>query len=507
MDMFRKPLFTFEMANNHQGSVEHGKTIIREMARIIAPYRELFDFAIKFQYRDLDTFIRPDYANRDDIKHVKRFKDTRLTQEQFLELKKEVEDNNIMTMCTPFDEVSAKRVGDQGYDIIKVASCSIGDWPLLEAIAATGLPVIASTAGATLETLDNVVEFFAHRRIQLSLMHCVAEYPTPNDHLEMNQISLLQKRYPKNIIGFSTHENPDDMNPIKIAVAKGARIFERHVGVATDTISLNKYSSTPEGIEAWLANAKDVFEMCGVVDERYVSSEKEKKELQSLQRGVFAKENLAKGMAVDRNKFYFAFPCEEGQLLAGDISKYANISMNSDIDKDKPVYTNDVTITSYRNRVQEIVRNVMKLLKKGNILIPANSSCEISHHYGIDQFEKIGVTIIDCINREYCKKLLIVLPGQDHPMHMHKKKEETFTVLYGTLHVVCDSKELDVKAGESMTVERGMKHKFSSEDGCVFEEVSTTHYKSDSYYDESDGFVDPRKTKVFITQEMLNNFS
>ena len=507
MDMFKKPLFTFEMANNHQGSVEHGKAIIKAMAKVIEPYREMFDFAIKFQYRDLDTFIRPDYANRTDVKHVKRFKDTRLSQEQFLELKKEVENNNILTMCTPFDEVSAKRVGEQGYDIIKVASCSIGDWPLLEAIAATGLPVIASTAGATLEIIDSVVEFFGHRQIKLALMHCVAEYPTPNDHLEMNQISLLKSRYPKNIVGFSTHENPDDMGPIKIAVAKGARIFERHVGVVTDTISLNKYSSTPQEIEAWLANAKEVFEMCGVIGERYVSSEKEKKDLQSLQRGVFAKENLLKGEVLDRNKIYYAFPCEDGQLLAGDVSKYAHIVLDKDIDKDKPVYLSEVTITSYRKRVQEIVRNVMSLLKKGNILIPVNSSCEISHHYGIDQFEKIGVTIIDCINREYCKKLLIVLPGQDHPMHMHKKKEETFTVLYGTLHVVCDGKELDVNAGESMTVERGMKHKFSSVEGCVFEEVSTTHYKSDSYYDVADEFVDPRKTKVFITQEMLNKFN
>ena len=34
MALFDKPLFTFEMANNHQGDVEHGKTIIKEMKRI-----------------------------------------------------------------------------------------------------------------------------------------------------------------------------------------------------------------------------------------------------------------------------------------------------------------------------------------------------------------------------------------------------------------------------------------------------------------------------------------
>ena len=83
MDVFDKPLFILEMANNHQGSVEHGKTIIKEMKKVCQEYEDIFNFAVKFQYRNLDTFIRPDYKNRMDVKNVKRFNDTRLTKEQF----------------------------------------------------------------------------------------------------------------------------------------------------------------------------------------------------------------------------------------------------------------------------------------------------------------------------------------------------------------------------------------------------------------------------------------
>ena len=150
MALFDKPLFTFEMANNHQGSTEHGKRIIREIAEAAKPYRDLFDFAFKFQYRDLDTFIHPAFRDRMDIKNIKRFQDTRLTQEQFLELKKEVEAQGMHTMCTAFDEVSVRRIAEQGYEILKIASCSFTDWPLLEVIAETGLPVIASGAGSAL---------------------------------------------------------------------------------------------------------------------------------------------------------------------------------------------------------------------------------------------------------------------------------------------------------------------------------------------------------------------
>jgi N-acetylneuraminate synthase len=35
-----------------------------------------------------------------------------------------------------------------------------------------------------------------------------------------------------------------------------------------------------------------------------------------------------------------------------------------------------------------------------------------------------------------------------------------------------------------VSVERGVKHAFSSETGAIFEELSTTHFTDDSYYDD-----------------------
>ena len=58
-------LFVFEMANNHQGDVEHGLRIISEMGQIAG--RHGIQAAVKLQYRDLDTFIHPDYLQRTDV--------------------------------------------------------------------------------------------------------------------------------------------------------------------------------------------------------------------------------------------------------------------------------------------------------------------------------------------------------------------------------------------------------------------------------------------------------
>ena len=97
-DIFRK-LFIFEMANNHSGDVDQGLHIIKEMGAVSRKYD--FNFGFKFQYRDLDTFIHPDYIGREDIKYVKRFSETRISEDDFRTMLKEVRAQGFTSICTP----------------------------------------------------------------------------------------------------------------------------------------------------------------------------------------------------------------------------------------------------------------------------------------------------------------------------------------------------------------------------------------------------------------------
>ncbi len=503
MYIIKKPLFIFEMANNHQGSVEHGKRIIQEIRTICNDFPE-FEFAFKFQYRDLDTFIHPDYQNRTDVKNVKRFKETKLDRKQFEELLEFVRINNFKAICTPFDEVSVDVIAEQKYDYIKIASCSFTDWPLLERIAEKKMPVIASGAGSTIEDLHNVVNFFANRNISFSLMHCVAEYPTDNEHLQMNQIDYYKKNFPNITIGFSTHEDPENVLPIRIAVAKGAEIFEKHVGVPTQDIILNGYSANPYQVKNWLEAARETYSACGTINARYLSTEKEQADLAALKRGVFVKNKIDINELIDSSNIYLAFPCVPGQLVASDLTKYNSIKLtNASLTEGMPIMREDVMISSTSSKVIEIVKKIIDMMKSGNVVVPVGSCCEISHHYGIDNYFQTGVAMIDCVNREYCKKILVVLPGQSHPEHYHIKKEETFVILSGELSILINGKKETLKKGDIMTIERGVKHSFSSDRGCIFEEISTTHYLNDSCYEEETKFVNPRKTKIHFTKEMM----
>ena len=90
--------------------------------------------------------------------------------------------------------------------------------------------------------------------------------------------------------------------------------------------------------------------------------------------------------------------------------------------------------------------------------------------------------MITVINREYCKKLIAVLPKQKHPEQYHQKKEETFHVLYGDVQLYLNGEHQELTIGNAITIQTEVRHSFKTKSGCVIEEISSTHYKDDSYY-------------------------
>ncbi|SVD53300.1 uncharacterized protein METZ01_LOCUS406154, partial [marine metagenome] len=223
--------FTFEIANNHMGDINHGKAILSELKKVCLPYD--YEFIVKFQFRDLDTFIHPEFKGNHDYKFVKRFEETTLSDGEWSEILNHSKSLGFSIMCTPFDENSVPRIVEMGFDKIKIASCSLTDWPLLDTVAETNLPVIASTAGSSVKQIDNVVTFFKNRGMDLTLMHCVGLYPTPFEQLNISKIGFLADRYSGIRIGYSTHEDPKEKIPVALAIGQGATIFEKHVALET----------------------------------------------------------------------------------------------------------------------------------------------------------------------------------------------------------------------------------------------------------------------------------
>ena len=122
-------LFVLDLANNHFGDVGHAKKIISHFSKIVN--KKKIKATIKFQFRDLESFIHKDFINSDE-KYVKRFMSTRLEDNNFKKLFTHIKKHKLLTSCTPFDEKSVDLIEKMKFDFIKIASVSSLDFNLLE---------------------------------------------------------------------------------------------------------------------------------------------------------------------------------------------------------------------------------------------------------------------------------------------------------------------------------------------------------------------------------------
>jgi sialic acid synthase SpsE len=315
-------LFVLEAANNHWGDLERGKRIIQEFATVVR--HNNVKAAIKFQFRDVDNFIHDEFKGNQDIRYIKKTEATKMSNDQYAELANYVVKAGCIPMATPFDEASVALCHNLDFPIIKIASSDVNDWSLLEAIAATKRPVIASTGGASEKSVDDLVLFFENRNIPLAINHCVSLYPSEDHQLELAQIDYLKNRYPGHVIGFSSHEYHDWSMSMAISYAKGARTWERHIDIDYNGVPVSPYCSLPNQADTWFKAFHKSVEMCGNSSNgRRVISKEETEYLDALVRGIYVNKDIVAGFKIDHSNFaeYFhlAVPLRKGQLSSREV--------------------------------------------------------------------------------------------------------------------------------------------------------------------------------------------
>jgi N-acetylneuraminate synthase len=336
---FFEDLFVLELANNHWGHLERGLKIVTDFSRIVR-FNNV-KAAIKLQFRDVGSFIHKDYQQNQDIRYIKKTMDTRLSRKDYATLVDAIRKGGCIPIATPFDEQSVEQCVEQGIEIIKIASSDINDWALIEKIATTRRPVIVSTGGSSLKSIDDLVKFFANRNIPLAINHCVSLYPSEDNELEINQIDFLKERYPNNVIGFSSHEYQDWHTSIALAYAKGARTFERHIDIEADGIEVSKYCSLPHQIDEWFKAYKKTVAMCGAAGtQKRIPPEREIHYLDGLVRGVYAKKNLSSGQILTDDDIYLAIPLQKGQISCRELMNGEKVLR--DITADQPIMIEDI---------------------------------------------------------------------------------------------------------------------------------------------------------------------
>jgi len=232
-----------EIGQNHNGDINIAKKLIDQLDRYT--YDEITGDrfnkcnAVKLTKRDLDEELSKDGMER-PYTGPNSFGPTYGEHRAFLELsyQEHAELGNyikskgfefVQTFCS----VKTLKLLDMvEVDKIKVASRDLTNIPLIQAIAKRKEDVILSTGMADENDLDNAIEIFkANNKDNVSILHCLSQYPAEYSNLNLTTINWLEEHYAKYTIGYSDHSLGTHI-PVA-AVARGAQIIEKHVTLDT----------------------------------------------------------------------------------------------------------------------------------------------------------------------------------------------------------------------------------------------------------------------------------
>jgi sialic acid synthase SpsE len=305
-----------EIGQNHNGSVDIANLLTSMIARRIE--NEEFNLelrgmdAVKLTKRDLKHELSLSQMNRPynsphsfGATYGEHRAALELTDEEHFEVYKHAKSlglDFVETLCAQ-SCLSLLRYFTPDY--LKVASRDLTNLPLLNAMAETKIPIILSTGMAGKQELTEALEVIARHHSNISILHCVSEYPTNPKNVNLRTINYLQKHFGDYTIGFSDH-TIGIATPLA-AVAMGARIIEKHITIDRRMKGTDQAGSLgPDGVMRMVRDIR-MLEMSFGVEDIFIEEVTESARLK-LERSIAAKRYIKKGEVIAEEDLHLLSP-------------------------------------------------------------------------------------------------------------------------------------------------------------------------------------------------------
>lgn len=337
-----------EIGQNHNGSMDIARQIIDMAAQDV--HEDLFNMhlpkmdAVKFTKRDLKEELSQSQMDRAyDSPHSfgKTYGEHRafleLSDEQHFELYKYAKGfgfDFVETLCAVGCLSMLKLFKP---DRLKVASRDLTNLPLLDALAETKIPIILSTGMAGKKELDDAVTVIAKHHNQISILHCVSQYPTQPQNVNLNTIKYLQDNYKNYTIGYSDHTIGISA-PIA-AVAMGAKIIEKHITLDRTMKGTDQAGSLgPEGVQRMMRDIR-LLEMSFGKEDIFIDPSVSQSKVK-LERSIATKRVIRKGELVKAEDIHLLSPGDGFKWSEKD--KVLDKKALKDLSKDEIIYQSDI---------------------------------------------------------------------------------------------------------------------------------------------------------------------
>jgi len=227
-----------EIGQNHNGEVEIAKKLIDVVTEPVIDYlfgQKLMPMnAIKMTRRDLNEelsaseMLRPyDNPNSFGKTYGEHRAFLELNDEQHFEVYQYAKSKGLEVVETLCAKGCLSMLRLFIPDRLKVASRDLTNLPLLEAMAETKIPMIFSTGMTGQKELDDALEVVTKYHENISILHCLSQYPSEYQNINLLTIPFLKEHYPQYTIGYSDHSIGILMPAV--AVGMGAEIIEKHI--------------------------------------------------------------------------------------------------------------------------------------------------------------------------------------------------------------------------------------------------------------------------------------
>lgn len=297
------PFVVAEIGMNHNGKLELAEEMIEAAANSGAD-------AVKFQTYKTETYFSDDYS---DFSQRKEYE---LEPEWHKRLQEVADLHDVKFISTPFDRQSVDLLAKIDVPCYKIASFDVTNHHLLRYVAEKEKPIILSTGYSTHSEIAEAVEVIKEAgNNQLILLHCISEYPTEIEKMNLKAIKTLQNSFDIPI-GLSDHSQGTVASVI--ASSMGASVIEKHFTLDNNLPGYDHaMSETPESFDRLTTQVKQSHKALG--EGGLQPTDNEKESLPEARRTLHWAGSYDKGVEITED---MVLPLRPGGGMSVDELKY-----------------------------------------------------------------------------------------------------------------------------------------------------------------------------------------
>jgi len=307
-----------EIGLNHNGDVDIAKDMIEEAKKCGAN-------AAKFQMFDVNEL----YPEKHKL--FETFESLQFSREDWYDIRDFAEKKDILFTASVFDEKSVDLLDELNSPMFKIASGDLTHLPLLSYISKKEKPAVISTGLSNISEVEEAVEtFYSNDNQKISLMHCVSNYPSSLENLNLNVIETLKRSFGIPV-GFSDH-TLGTTAPVT-AVALGADIIEKHFTLDRSMEGPDQELSLPPDL------FKDMVEKIREIEKGLGDGLKKPVEgenmIKNARRSISARKTIRKGEEIKERNLKITRP--ENGIKPRFYDLVLDRKANKTIEKDEPL--------------------------------------------------------------------------------------------------------------------------------------------------------------------------